>query len=864
MTAVPFPPAAGSRTLPAMDPESPEGEPFRALVESIGAVTYVMSAEGEDGPLLYVSPQCKRILGLARDELLATPRLMTEVVHEADRAAVEAASEEARRTGYFELEYRIAHPSGVRWVQTTEHRTKGPDGKTMWFGVTTDVTRRRIAEDERWSAERRYRILVEQLPAVVYVDSPGPEPEVIYMSPNAERILGRSLDEHLADQDLWHRTLHPDDRGVVLERWRQIVKQEEAYEVDYRVIKPDGSIVWIRDTALPVRADDGALLCWQGVLLDITKQKEAEQELQASEARHRALVEGVPAIVYEMDLDDERRTTYVSQHVELVLGYSREEWLDQPDIWVELLHPDDREVELDAHDRLSESGEPWQREYRLVAADGRVVWVHDQASLLRAVDGSPLMWQGVMVDITAQKEAEEHLRLTNDDLERRVRERTSEFEEANELMGLEIGERRRAERELRHAKDEFRHLVEDLPAVVYRWQVRPSDDGTDHSYMSPQIAAMLGYTKDEWHLWGLWRERLHPHDRDRVTRIALESERTGAPYAALARYLHKDGRVVWILDRATLLRRNDAGEPLVFQGVMVDVTDDKEAGTQAAEAERRFRLLGERGPAITFAYELDHSTDIPGVIESYVGPRVTTVLGLEPGELTGAPLPWFSMMHPDDVDPVFTRIQAAWRTGEPWSADYRMLAADGHIVWFHEEGLATTRDERGRPCRFQGVLLDVTERAEGERDLQRREKVLRDLVEGMPAIPWTLHVDHGTGKSWYVFIGPQSQELLGYSPEELSGEIDHFSRLIHPDDLERARAADAVSELTGVWDETYRLVARDGTIRSLRSVGRRVSGPDDPVAVWHGVATDVTDSISSIDEATSLPRTNEEPAQPAG
>ena len=78
-----------------------------------------------------------------------------------------------------------------------------------------------------------------------------------------------------------------------------------------------------------------------------------------SESRYRLLVEQIPAVVYEMDRDDERRTLYVSPHVEEILGYSRQEWLDQPDIWTELLHEDDREIELAAHDQHTETGEPW-------------------------------------------------------------------------------------------------------------------------------------------------------------------------------------------------------------------------------------------------------------------------------------------------------------------------------------------------------------------------------------------------------------------------------------------------------------------------------------------------------------------------
>ena len=138
----------------------------------------------------------------------------------------------------------------------------------------------------------------------------------------------------------------------------------------------------------------------------------------------------------------------MNRKIEDLLGYTMEEWLDQPDMWIEVLHPDDREVELAAHDLHSSTGDPWRREYRLIGADGQVVWVRDQATLMRDLDGNPIQWQGVMIDITAEKEAQTRAR---------TRPTTSsssacghappQLEEANELMGIEIAERQRAEDE---------------------------------------------------------------------------------------------------------------------------------------------------------------------------------------------------------------------------------------------------------------------------------------------------------------------------------------------------------------------------------------------------------------------------------
>ena len=251
-------------------------------------------------------------------------------------------------------------------------------------------------------------------------------------------------------------------------------------------------------------------------------------EPSTDEARYRALVENLPAVIYQVAPDDDRRTMYVSPHVETALGYSREEWLGQPDIWMELLHPDDREQILAAHDLHNETGRPWSREYRLIANDGRVVWFRDVATLVRDDDGHPEHWLGVQLDITELKAVEGELRTARDELEQRVAERTAELEEANALMSLEIGERRRAEADLRTAEHRYRLLAEQIPAVTYIWESNRPEGADPGNYTSPRIEQLLGYTVDEWHASeDFWMSRLHPDDRTGVLAATLRSETTG-------------------------------------------------------------------------------------------------------------------------------------------------------------------------------------------------------------------------------------------------------------------------------------------------------------------------------------------------
>jgi PAS domain S-box-containing protein len=548
------------------------------------------------------------------------------------------------------------------------------------------------------------------------------------------------------------------------------------------------------------------------------------------------LVEQVPAVVYEMDPDDERRTLYVSPQVEALFGYSREEWLDQPDIWIELLHPDDREIELAAYDLHNETGEPWSQEYRLIASDGRIVWVRDQARLVRDEAGNASTWQGVMLDITGQKVMEERLRQSNDDLELRVLQRTAELEEANEMMTLEIGERKRIETELRDARELYRRLVEDIPAVVYVGQVR-GDTPDPQTYTSPRVERLLGFTAEEWGDDDLWIERLHPHDRERVLGAVARSEATGEPFSEEYRVLAKDGRVVWVFDHATLLTRDEQGRPLLFQGVLLDMTDRHRAEELAAQAEQRYRELAEDGPVVFLV--LEHDPDLERWFRlRYVSPQIQDILGYPASRFYADPWSWLELVHPDDRASAEEHTRRVME-GHPWDLDYRMIAEDGRVVWVHLEGRTVERDDEGRPRRLQGVIMDVTDRREREERSSEEASRLRSLFEKLPGITWTYAVENPA--LWRpLFIAPQVEQLLGYTSAELMAEPRFFERLVHPDDRVRIlKLAERCARQGEPWRAEYRIVARDGRVVSIRSLGN--PGRDDQGhPLLHGMWLDIT------------------------
>src|SRR5919112_1628435 len=276
-------------------------------------------------------------------------------------------------------------------------------------------------------SEDRFRHLVEQIPAVTYVQEPidSDTPKAItYMSPQYEAMLGYPPEKEILDEEHWLRVLHPDDRERVLAEELRTDETGEPYRIEYRQIARDGRVVWVHDEATLIRDEDGTIfpieirprhLPYSGrrirvtSVIDLTERKQAEEALIMSEERYRTLVEQLPTVTYMQEIEN-ATLAYVSPQIESVLGYSPEEYLANPGLRSQTIHPEDRGWVLQEDIRTDETGEPYSVEYRRISRDGRVVWVREEAVLVRDSEGRPLFWQGILMDVTERKHQEEALR----------------------------------------------------------------------------------------------------------------------------------------------------------------------------------------------------------------------------------------------------------------------------------------------------------------------------------------------------------------------------------------------------------------------------------------------------------------------
>jgi PAS domain S-box-containing protein len=251
---------------------------------------------------------------------------------------------------------------------------------------------------------------------------------------------------------------------------------------------------------------------------------------------------------------------------------------------------------------------------------------------------------------------------------------------------------------------------------------------------------------------------------------------------------------------------------------------------------------------------MEHDDDGTSVDVQYLSPGLQRLLGLDVDEWRRHPERWAEAVHPDDRERVRASFRESVEADRDWSETYRFLTQDGRIVWLRSEGRAVERDDLGRPTRFRGVLLDVTDHMTSENELREAEERYRTIVEAIPGVPWTECVDLVSGDTRMDYIGPQVERLFGWTAEELLAEPGHFDRMVHPDDRDRVQSYTERVERSGAkWQVRYRCVVKDGSVRTFLSHATPRRDEEGRIVAWHGItllADDMLDA-TTLDLSTS-------------
>lgn len=605
--------------------------------------------------------------------------------------------------------------------------------------------------------------------------------------------LGYAPGEVPTTSAAWAALVHPDDLVTAQRHLDDLIHGRngiQTVELEYRVRARDGSWRWLLDRVRASKRDDqGVATRLAGVAIDITAYKTSMTELAQHERRYLDLVRQTRVIGWEFDRAT-RRFTWVSPNAYEVLGFDSERWRE-PGFWSSLLHPEDRVSAMSFARARSDEGLDHDFEYRMIAQDGRVLWIRDLSTVMFD-DGRPTRLCGVFIDVT---------------------------------------ERRRAEDAVRESAEHLRAIAEHIPGVVFLYDYREGEPRR-LIYLGPGLEEIIGPSRA-----AAVRERydvifdsLHPDDRRALKVAADRSTATGSRVDLEMRFIHEDGTPRWVRSVARPTQRPDGFER--WHGVMIDITDRKEAEQSLRERERMIETLLANLPGI--AYRRRNSPDWP--IE-FMSDGCQELLGYRADDFVSGRVSYGrDILHPDDRRYVWDEVQAAIEDRQPFQLVYRVRHAGSGTRWVWEQGQAIRRAD-GAVEAIEGFIIDITERKEAEDRLRDREARLNLIVNQMPAVMWTtdheLRFTSSTGAG-LALLGLQPNQVVGLLLSEFLGDTPDSARiLMHHESALAGRGSELIVEL--------RQRSFQSRVEPLFDASGRITGVV-------GVAHDVTERLRAEEE----------------
>jgi PAS domain S-box-containing protein len=467
---------------------------------------------------------------------------------------------------------------------------------------------------------------------------------------------------------------------------------------------------------------------------ELAEHRATAEALRANELSFQLTVDSIPGMVHTMTAAG--GVEFVNHQILDYFGKTIEELND----WQPLVHPDDRSHVVDAWIHSVETGEPYDVEHRVLAADGRYRWMHSRGLPLRDLNGNIVRWYNLLTD---------------------------------------VDERKRAEQALRESERESRLIVETVPGFV----AMMSPDG-EVDFVNRQVLEYCGQTLSAIREWGS-NGTVHAEDLPYVAKVFGDAIRSGEPYDFEARIRRFDGVYRWFQVRGLPLR--DTSERIVRWYVLLsDIDERKRAETELRRAYDSFadaQRLSKTGSFITDLMRDDHnwSDETYRIFEFDPTTKITAQRVR-------------AVVHPDDL-PAFESAIARGMTGVDVTFAFRIVTARNAVK--HVRGLAHVRELiEGRPM-FVGALQDVTESMVAEEALSKARSELAHVARVTTMSALTASVAHEVNQpiSGIITNASTCLRMLAGDRPDIEGARETARRTIR----DANRASDVITRLRALF-----------------------------------------------------------------
>jgi PAS domain S-box-containing protein len=645
---------------------------IRDVIDAIPAMVWIAAPDGKG---TFINRAWTEYLGLSLEEILGFDWPRT--VHPDDVDRYLAAWRLSLASGQpLEQEVRYRRADGeYRWFLSRALPVRNKRGEIVeWYGIAADIEdRKRAQEAER----RRESELIEAIPAMAW--SASPDSSCTYVNKNWTEYTGLSLEETVGSG--WLRAVHQQDAEQHLSSWQKSVATGQPFQNEVRFRRAaDGQYRWFTVRGVPLLDEQGRILKWYGIAVDIEDRKRAEQAREEaarrSERELREVIERIPAMVW-MTLPD-GTATFVNRGWTEYFGLSLEDILGWG--WSRTVHPDDVEQFVGKWRASLATGQPLEGEIRVRRADGEYRCFLVRVVSARDEQGKILNWYGAGTEIEDRKRAEDALRAS----------------EASLLYA------QRLTRTCSWRHEVLSDKVTVSPEGLLMYGIEPEDDASSADF---------------------YFRRMHPKDRPEVEQAYAAALLRKTDFEADFRIVRPDGTIINTrsIGHPILDERGDVVE---FVGASIDVTEHHRA-EQALRRSEAYLAEAQRLTK-TGSWAMDPRAD--RVI--YLSQETYRIFGFNPADGIPSIERFMQRVHPDDRTRVRARIEEGIRNKVEHSFEYRIMSPDGNVKYLRNLR-RTVINDAGEVVEVIGSTMDITERKQAEEAKKAAEELASSHVEVM-------------------------------------------------------------------------------------------------------------------------------------
>lgn len=389
-------------------------ERLKHLIDSSPSIIYACKPTG-DFPATFMSAKVTNLLGYDPSEFLENPSLWSDCIHPDDKERIFDNLSSLFDRGHHVHEYRFRHKNGsYRWMRDELSLMSDTEGTPLEIiGSWTDVTLRMQAEIALAESEKKYRTFVSNFQGIAFRGTTEFTP--VFFHGEVEEITGYSEEDFVSGTPTWDKVIFPDDLPMALEDGNKMrIIPNYKYQREYRIVRKDGQVVWIHETASNVCDDSGSPIFVEGTIYDITRRKTAEEELRESKEQYRAIVEDLTAMVCRFLPNG--TLTFVNGEYCRSFGKTCDELIKSN--FFQFIPEEHREKVKRKFLSLDKQMPTITYEHQVVTPGGDIRWQQWTDRALFNERGEVAEYQSLGRDITESKQAKDALREAKEHLEK--------------------------------------------------------------------------------------------------------------------------------------------------------------------------------------------------------------------------------------------------------------------------------------------------------------------------------------------------------------------------------------------------------------------------------------------------------------